>query len=254
MHNLLRSLPLLLCIPALSNGCGPREEMCGATNCSGCCSAEGRCETGSLSYACGARGSVCEVCATNQGKTCVLGACGTSAAGGGAGGGGSAACQANTCGTCTPLGGCGWCNSTNQCSAGTASGPTGSSCSNWAYVATQCSGAGGSGGGGAGGGGGSGSCVVTYGSGGCPTADSLYCGWEPAPVRNICCPSTHAYWCDVTQLCYSTSSGATAACGSVPCYRCVPQVTPPCGARGDSCTGNSDCCMNLCCGDIQGCC
>jgi hypothetical protein len=37
-------------------------------------------------------------------------------------------------------------------------------------------------------------------------------------------------------------------------YACDGAEAPSCGQPGDSCTGDVDCCIPLCCGDILGCC
>lgn len=73
--------------------CGTAVE-CGPSNCLGCCTASGLCDSGASQTACGAGGSRCDVCA--GGQTCsALGTCtfSNSGSGGGSGatGGGSGA-------------------------------------------------------------------------------------------------------------------------------------------------------------------
>jgi hypothetical protein len=62
------------------------------------------------------------------------------------------------------------------------------------------------------------------------------------------CPSP------AVQLC-ATSADCSAgfSCDPVAFY-CVGSSTPACRARGDTCTGDVDCCSGLCCGDFMGCC
>ncbi|MDP3501829.1 MAG: FG-GAP-like repeat-containing protein [Myxococcales bacterium] len=85
---------LVLCAGALSLfGCPPTVRPCGPATCAtGCCDANGLCQSGGSVTGCGARGEECRTCSTNQ--TCTSGLCttpnamgGGSATGGGVGGG-----------------------------------------------------------------------------------------------------------------------------------------------------------------------
>ncbi|MDP1829455.1 MAG: hypothetical protein Q8L48_39680 [Archangium sp.] len=81
----LRSLlPLFLILGA--SGCGtamPPPPSCSPSTCLGCCDANGLCNPGTLSSACGFTGGQCNVCGIGQ--VCMSGACGLAATGGGGG-------------------------------------------------------------------------------------------------------------------------------------------------------------------------
>ncbi|MGV3623329.1 MAG: hypothetical protein ACO1OB_21090 [Archangium sp.] len=85
----MRSLTLVfsLSVASLFSGC-PMQKECSASTCSGCCDAQGECQTGNTALACGASGNQCATCA---GGTCNLGFCSNVGNGGGSGstGGGS---------------------------------------------------------------------------------------------------------------------------------------------------------------------
>src|SRR5205823_1810745 len=67
--------------------CGARSS-CTVANCDGCCSPNGRCNTGNTAAACGHGGFDCNTCVTPAQK-CDQGACVSSAGGGSGQGGGS---------------------------------------------------------------------------------------------------------------------------------------------------------------------
>ncbi len=84
--------PQLLALMAglLMTACGattPKD--CNASTCQGCCTADGKCEAGNTSNACGSIGGMCRDC-SGLGLTCTLGACSTltTGSGGGASSGG----------------------------------------------------------------------------------------------------------------------------------------------------------------------
>lgn len=130
-----------------------------------------------------------------------------------------------------------------------------------------------------GGGGGAGACTTppVY---NCGTSEA---GTLPCPSGEVCCLSPG---CDPAAVDPYTANGAVSSCQapvpasgpsaqcsepaiqlcatSADCgsgydcdpslYYCVPSTSPSCGAPGDPCTGDQDCCVQLCCGDFQGCC
>jgi len=73
-----------------------------------------------------------------------------------------------------------------------------------------------------------------------PGTDSADCG-----ASADSCEYAHDGECDEPTYCYSGTD--TTDCSAVP-------PAPTCGQPGDSCTGDSDCCIALCCGDFMGCC
>lgn len=93
--NYFRLLLVLASGALASLGCTPPARPCSPTTCaSGCCDANGLCQSGGSPAACGARGGDCRTCSTNQ--SCMSGQCtdpvnmGGGAAGGGPAGGGAA--------------------------------------------------------------------------------------------------------------------------------------------------------------------
>ncbi|MDX2008594.1 MAG: hypothetical protein SFW67_00305 [Myxococcaceae bacterium] len=93
---------------------------CDASNCGGCCDAQGQCQSGVASSACGSNGGACLACAANlvcrtfgSGGRCEAAGAGGGAAGGGAAGGGAAGGGSSSCNPQNCLSGC--CTSTGQC-------------------------------------------------------------------------------------------------------------------------------------------
>lgn len=61
-------------VMALAPSCGPTSAKCNASTCpAGCCTAEGRCEPGAQTSACGISGNACQECGFNQ--QCQAGVC-----------------------------------------------------------------------------------------------------------------------------------------------------------------------------------
>jgi hypothetical protein len=59
-------------------------------------------------------------------------------------------------------------------------------------------------------------CVATNASGAtCSVAGDVYCG------GTVCCSPSYPYFCSATKKCYSTSTAAAAACGSISCSECA---------------------------------
>lgn len=99
---------------AVAPSCGPSTR-CTVANCSGCCTKDGKCATGTGVSACGEGGHMCDVCTSFQ--ACLAGVCTTGNSGngggngtgggntsvgggsgtGGAGGGGTTACGPSSC-------------------------------------------------------------------------------------------------------------------------------------------------------------
>lgn len=87
VRTLLHSLSLSVVLSLLAVGCGGTETaVCGPTNCNGCCSSDGLCQSGDTTAACGASGAACTACASTQ--ICALRTCTNTSSGGGGGGGG----------------------------------------------------------------------------------------------------------------------------------------------------------------------
>lgn len=79
-------LPLLFLL--VLSACGPTSgDACRNGTCQGCCTTDGRCESGTSQLACGTRGDLCAQC--NLGTTCTFGMCTVSQVSGGGAGGGS---------------------------------------------------------------------------------------------------------------------------------------------------------------------
>ncbi|MFZ5446294.1 MAG: hypothetical protein ACOZQL_40275 [Myxococcota bacterium] len=78
--------------------CGPATR-CDASNCTGCCSESGVCESGTSTLACGERGATCSSCGVTA--LCVLGSCKAPSTGGsaGTGGGGGSSVSGPSCTT-----------------------------------------------------------------------------------------------------------------------------------------------------------
>ncbi|MCC6336265.1 MAG: hypothetical protein IT380_20050 [Myxococcales bacterium] len=67
--------------------CSGGSTTCSAANCGGCCTAEGKCESGTSAQACGLNGASCGRCGTGTVCQATTGTCQGSNTGGGAGGG-----------------------------------------------------------------------------------------------------------------------------------------------------------------------
>lgn len=86
---LLRLVVLAAVLPAAVISCTPQPRRCGPATCAtGCCDANGECQSGGNIAACGANGSECRTCGTGQ--SCMSGQCSSANTAGGAAGGGSA--------------------------------------------------------------------------------------------------------------------------------------------------------------------
>ncbi|MBM4778501.1 MAG: hypothetical protein GQE15_12435 [Archangiaceae bacterium] len=230
----MNSLKLFLCAVALSVvACTPPVRPCSSATCStGCCDANGQCQSGNSVTACGAQGNECRTCSTTQ--TCNSGQCtmpnntgggsgqtgGGSAMGGGQAGsmgGGSAGGQALTCAngltlcgtscfnTATDYSNCGACGRT--CAAGQYC--SGSTCLN---VPTSC----------------------TPGPNACPT--NFYCDALTSKCLFGCQTNAH---CSNGQICDTQRNTCACPTGSNLCGgSCVPANTPTaCGSQCLSCSG-----------------
>lgn len=165
--------------------------------------------------------------------------------------------QAEVCDALTCSSGC--CDAKGACQPGDLSyacGQAGHACSSCLpsqiCAAAQCiaappsgtggglgtgGGSGGSTGGGTGGaGGGTGFCASPTTIGSC-TGTDVYCN------STACCPAGYPYTCNVTKLCYSSASQASAACGASACDHCV--TAAKCG--DGVCNGNET--SATCCSD-----
>ncbi|MBM4778502.1 MAG: hypothetical protein GQE15_12440 [Archangiaceae bacterium] len=87
--NFFRLVVLAAVLPVAILSCTPPVRRCTAATCStGCCDANGECQSGSGIAACGSNGNECRTCSTGQ--TCQSGQCTSTMMGGGSAGGGSA--------------------------------------------------------------------------------------------------------------------------------------------------------------------
>lgn len=86
----IRLVVLVALLPAAILSCTPPVRRCGPTTCAtGCCDANGECQSGGAIAACGTNGGDCRTCGTGQ--ACMSGVCATqNSMGGGSAGGGTA--------------------------------------------------------------------------------------------------------------------------------------------------------------------
>ncbi|MBL8938097.1 MAG: VCBS repeat-containing protein [Archangium sp.] len=231
----MNSLKLFLFAVGLSVvACTPPVRPCSSATCStGCCDANGQCQSGNSVTACGAQGNECRTCSTTQ--TCNSGQCtmpnnmggggagtagGGSAVGGGQAGsmgGGAAGGQALTCAngltlcgtscinTATDYGNCGACGR----SCGVGQYCSGSTCLN---VPTSC----------------------TPGPNACPT--NFFCDAITSKCVFGCQTNAH---CSNGQICDTQRNTCACPTGSNLCGgSCVPANTPTaCGSQCLSCSG-----------------
>ncbi|MDP1914740.1 MAG: hypothetical protein Q8L14_00755 [Myxococcales bacterium] len=90
MHTGYKVLVVVAVLLGAACGGPPATQVCGPTNCDGCCDAAGACQAGVVDSACGRSGAACASC--SSGLVCSVGACTPrfSSGGGSAVGGGSA--------------------------------------------------------------------------------------------------------------------------------------------------------------------
>lgn len=243
--NSIRLVVLAALLPAAFFSCTPPVRRCGPATCStGCCDANGDCQSGSNIAACGSSGAECRTCGTGQ--TCQSGQCetpnamgggsaGGGAAGGGVGGGASgdgglgggagggsitcapglAACGASCVNTASDFGNCGACG--NSCRSGQYCANSG--CQQLPATCTQTAG----------------SCPPSHYCDmrnsqcvfGCQTNANCGGGQICDPARNVCvCPSG-------TNACGGSCvpNDTLTACGTS-CLNCagVANATPSCTA------------------------
>jgi hypothetical protein len=84
MRRFVWSFVVGLVLGAAASACAGAASACSQTTCAGCCSSEGKCQTGVEPLACGVDGEACARC--GPGTACARGTCvGTGSTGGGAG-------------------------------------------------------------------------------------------------------------------------------------------------------------------------
>jgi hypothetical protein len=229
------------------------QKSCDFTNCTGCCDAQGACQSGTASTECGVGGAACSAC--QLGEVCSFGLCGSTATGGGngsTGGGTGGGTTGGGTGGGTTGGGTGGGTTGGGTGGGTTGGGTG----------------GGTTGGGTGGGGGGtlscagtlqacsnqcvdfqadpencGSCGQTCGQG--QVCNHGQCGLLPADCTTLPQGCGAGFFCDpVTRQCQTgcrlardCPQGATCTSGTCSC----PAAQHACGQTCVSSTTTASC-------------
>ncbi len=245
---------------ALAPSCGQPTPRCNASNCSGCCTEDGECQSGQSANACGVFGGLCQTCGileNCQGGYCTPATGSTDGNDGGTDGGDNALCNPSNCAgccagnTCIAPGSisnlscgkageaCTTCTGTttcdvnagvckdptcNGCMQGTTCRPTSqqttSACGNAGAVCKAC--------------GAGQSCV----NGECQTSNPS------------CGPSNCNGCCTAAGSCLVGTSNSSCGKGGNACDTCVAgetctsgvcQSTTPTSAVGSACSTNADC-------------